>query len=204
MKNQIQKILTNKKITLSIIGVGIIGIVCGLALMKSDNSKDKLFSEIVKYQIQNSTQSKMKNFNLEYFSGQYAHDCPIYVPFIYYSLNPKIEFLGVEERQGTTLYTFWDNRYLNFGYYDPSVMGRDDDIEPIFNDHNDQNSKTSQEVAEIVNIKYCQPVMKSLEKHKNLPIPEIVKNMRRDIWGGNVATMVEQIENMLNSLQIQK
>lgn len=152
MKNQIQKIFTSKKIILSILGVFVIGLLCCLSIKKSGDKRDNLLTEIVKYQIQQSTQKTMKNFDVTYFSGEYTPDCPIYAPFIYYALNPKIEFLGVDARQGTTLYTFQDNRYLNFGYYDPSVMGKDEDIKPIFNDHNDQSPKTPQEIVHFCRI----------------------------------------------------
>lgn len=201
MRNQIQKIFTSKKIILSILGVFVIGLLCCLSIIKSEDKRDNLLTEIVKYQIQQSTQKTMKNFDVTYFSDEYAPNCPIYVPFIYYSLNPKVEFLGVDERQGTTLYTFSDNRYLNFGYYDPSVMGKDEAIEPIFNDHNDQSPKTPQEIAKLISTKYCMPINAALEKYKKLPIPEIVKNMRRDIWGTEIAKNVEDIEEMLNFMK---
>ncbi len=197
--NRDKVISINKKVILTILCICFIGLLSFFVITKSDNKRDKLLTEIAKYQIQQSTQKTMKNFDITSFSDEYTANCPIYIPFIYYSLNPKIEFLGVDGQQGETVYTFFDNRYLNFGYYDPSDMGKDEPIRPIFYDHNDLRQKTPQEVAEMVNLKYCKPIMLALEKYKDLPIPEIVKNMRKDIWGKHLANLVEQIENVFTS-----
>lgn len=178
-----ENLSTNKKIILTIVlALLSIGVILSSTSSLSDEERANLLSEIADYQIQHASQRTIQEFNIQMFSGNYAPNCPMYVPFIYYSLNPEINFMGIEERQGTTIYTFKDGRYLNFGYYDPSAMGKDEPIRPVFQDHNNLNPKTSQEIENIVNKNYCLPINEALDKYGNLPISEIIQNMKRDIW----------------------
>lgn len=173
----------NKKIVLSIVVILFsLGVVFNSGSAEQDAKREELYLKIIDYQVKNSRQPNITDFNPSDFRMLYTDNCPVYLPFIYFSLNPKTEFYGVSEQQGEVLYTFNDGRYLNFGYYDPEAMGKDEPIQPIFRDHNDLSSKTTEEMAQAVSEAYCTPIDAALDKYEDLPVEQIVANLKQDLF----------------------
>ncbi len=178
-----QKIIFGAIIALLCVGVTVstIDTEANHSQPSNKQANKNLLAEIINYQVQTSTQPKMKEFKVEMFEGEYAPNCPLYAPFIYYALKPNTEFQGISGRQGETLYTFNAGRFVNFGYYDPSVMGNEGSIKPIFYDSSINKEMTQQEMSDYVSKNYCAPINEALSKYGHLPVAEIVANMKNDI-----------------------